>query len=45
MRAPAGRRHVGIPVESRVTGQWRLPVTTRMTRTDHGFAVINASSI
>jgi diguanylate cyclase (GGDEF)-like protein len=43
MRAPAGRRHVGIPVESRVTGQWRLPVTTRMTRTDHGFAVINAS--
>lgn len=43
MQGTPGRLHVGVPVKSRVTGQWRLPVTTRMVRMHHGFAVINAS--
>ncbi len=41
--APPGRRHIGIPVISRVTGQWRLPITVRMRRPHGGLAVINAS--
>lgn len=41
--APPGRRHIGIPVISRVSGQWRLPITVRMRRPHHGLEVINAS--
>jgi diguanylate cyclase (GGDEF)-like protein len=43
IKAPPGLRHTGIPVVSRVSGQWRLPITMRMEHTHHGFAVINAS--
>ena len=43
INAPPGRRHVGIPVVSRVSGQWRLPITVRMRQPHHGLEVINAS--
>ena len=38
-----GLRHIGIPVLSRVSGQWRLPVTVRMKQAYRGLEVINAS--
>ena len=38
-----GQRHIGIPLVSRVSGQWRLPVTVRMKQAQHGLEVINAS--
>jgi diguanylate cyclase (GGDEF)-like protein len=38
-----GTRHIGIPVISRVSGQWRLPITMRMKHVHHGLEVINAS--
>lgn len=38
-----GLTHIGIPVVSRVTGEWRLPVTLRMMQAHHGLEVINAS--
>ncbi|MBS1227708.1 MAG: diguanylate cyclase [Proteobacteria bacterium] len=38
-----GLRHIGIPVVSRVSGQWRLPVTVRMKQSHRGLEVINAS--
>jgi len=41
--SPPGRIHVGIPVVSRVTGHWRLPITVRMRRPHAGLEVINAS--
>ena len=41
--AAPGLRHIGIPVVSRVSGQWRLPVTVRMQRAHRGLEVINAS--
>lgn len=41
--AAPGLRHIGIPVVSRVSGQWRLPVTVRMQQARGGFEVINAS--
>ena len=41
--AAPGLRHIGIPVVSRVSGQWRLPVTVRMQRARSGLEVINAS--
>ena len=40
--AEPGLRHIGIPVLSRVSGQWRLPVTVRMKRPQRGLEVINA---
>ena len=43
MRAPPGKQHIGVPVVSRVTGQWRLPITTQMIQRNRGFAVMNAS--
>ena len=43
MRAPPGKQHIGVPVVSRVTGQWRLPISTQMAQRDQGFAVMNAS--
>lgn len=43
IQAPPGTQYVGIPVVSRVSGQWRLPITMRMQRVQHGLAVINAS--
>lgn len=41
--AEPGLRHIGIPVVSRVSGQWRLPVTVRMKQAQRGLEVINAS--
>lgn len=41
--APPGRRHIGTPVISRVSGQWRLPITVRMRKPHYGLEVINAS--
>jgi len=41
--AAPGLRHIGIPVVSRVSGQWRLPVTVRMKQSHRGLEVINAS--
>ena len=41
--APPGRRHIGIPVISRVSGQWRLPITVRMRQPHFGLEVVNAS--
>lgn len=41
--AAPGQRHVGIPVVSRVSGQWRLPISVRMRRAQGGLEVINAS--
>ena len=41
--AAPGQRHIGIPVVSRVSGQWRLPFTVRMQRARSGLEVINAS--
>lgn len=41
--AEPGLRHIGIPVVSRVSGQWRLPITVRMRRAHRGLEVINAS--
>ena len=38
-----GTRYVGIPVISRVSNQWRLPVTVRMNHPHHDLEVINAS--
>ncbi len=43
IEAPPGRRHIGIPVISRVSGQWRLPITVRMRQPHYGLEVINAS--
>ena len=40
---PPGPRHIGIPVVSRVSGRWRLPVTVRMKQSHRGLEVINAS--
>ena len=41
--AAPGQRHIGVPVVSRVSGQWRLPVSVRMRRAHSGLEVINAS--
>jgi diguanylate cyclase (GGDEF)-like protein len=41
--AAPGLRHIGIPVVSRVSGQWRLPISVRMRRAHSGLEVINAS--
>lgn len=41
--AEPGLRHIGIPVVSRVSGQWRLPISVRMRRVHRGLEVINAS--
>ncbi len=41
--AAPGLRHIGIPVVSRVSGQWRLPISVRMRRAHGGLEVINAS--
>ena len=41
--SPPGIPHIGAPVISRVTGEWRLPITVRMKQPHHDFAVINAS--
>ena len=43
MQAAPGVSHIGIPVVSRVSGKWRLPITMRMARPHHGLLVINAS--
>lgn len=43
INAPSGIPHIGTPVISRVTGEWRLPITVRMKQTHHDLAVINAS--
>ena len=43
MKSNPGARHIGIPVVSRVSGQWRLPITTRMKRAHYELEVINAS--
>lgn len=43
MGAKPGVQHIGVPVISRVSGGWRLPITTRMKRPHHGLEVINAS--
>ena len=43
IRATPGKRHIGIPVISRVSNQWRLPNTVRMKQAHHGLEVINAS--
>lgn len=40
---PPGITHFGAPVISRVSGEWRLPITKRMQRPHHDLAVINAS--
>ena len=41
-KAP-GIRHIGVPVISRVSGELRLPITSRMAQQHHGLEVINAS--
>jgi diguanylate cyclase (GGDEF)-like protein len=38
-----GRRHIGIPVISRVTKTWRLPITSRLNPSRHDLAVLNTS--
>lgn len=43
IHSPAGLQHVGIPVVSRVSKRWRLPLTVRMARPVHDLEVINAS--
>lgn len=41
--ATPGLRHIGMPVVSRVSGQWRLPITARMPKAHHGLEIINTS--
>lgn len=38
-----GLIHIGIPVVSRVSDEWRLPVSVRMKKTYHDLEIINAS--
>ena len=40
---PPGAKHIGIPVLSRVSSKWRMPLTKRMVRTYSDLEVINAS--
>lgn len=38
-----GEIHIGTPVISRVSNDWRMPVTVRMKRPSHELEIINAS--